>query len=99
MHLQVKPDGAAELGGMGSKSQDGDHKGEVSRLGKSGEWIQLEEGTEPQEVQERDWLGGGPNTSPGRIRKKVSQFERRAAGSPKTSKYMEDYQQSQGSCC
>lgn len=59
----------------------------------------MEEGAESQEVQERDWLVGRPNTSLGRIRKEVGQFERQAAGSPQTSKYVEDYQESWGSCC
>lgn len=32
---------------------------------------------EPQKIQERDCLGRGPSTSPGRIKEKIGQFERK----------------------
>ena len=50
--------------GMCSRSKNGDMEGwtpALENLGKESDWIG---GTEPWWVQERDWLKGGPNSSP-----------------------------------
>ena len=72
--MQWKPDGEANVWGMHSRSQNGDIM-EDSSLGNSGEKIGQDKGMEPQKIQERDWLWGGPSTGLEKPRKQAGLIE------------------------